>query len=95
MSLLLIASRKWKAFSLLLASFKFLMVSSCCGLSAIAYVPGETNSVVGVSAVPFEDAVAGGPAVIGFSAVEGVLAVASVPADPGDHILACGLHTGL
>jgi hypothetical protein len=32
----------------------------------------------GVSAVPFE-AVAGGPAVIGFSTVEGVLAVASVP----------------
>jgi hypothetical protein len=65
------------------------------GLSAIAYVPGETNGVVGVSDVPFEDAVAGDPAVIGFSAVEGVLPVASVPADPGDHILAGGLHIGL
>ena len=58
------------------------------GLSAIAYLPGETNGVVGVSDVPFEDAVAGDPAVIGFSAVEGVLAVASVPASV--HILAGG-----
>jgi hypothetical protein len=37
---------------------------------------GVTNGVVGVSAVPCEHAVAGGPAVTGF------LAVASVPADP-------------
>ncbi len=37
---------------------------------------------VGVSAVPFEYAVAGSPAVTGFPAVEGVPAVASVPADP-------------
>ncbi len=38
--------------------------------------------MVGVSAVPFEHAVAGGPA------VDGVLAVASVPADHGVSILA-------
>jgi len=56
------------------------------GLSAIADVPGVTNGVVGVSAVPFEHAVAGGPAVTGFPAVEGVLVVASVPADPGVYI---------
>jgi hypothetical protein len=37
-----------------------------------------------------ENAVAGGPAVTGFSAVEGVLAVAGGPADPGVHILAGG-----
>ncbi len=57
-SLLLLAYEKWKAFSLLLASFKFLMGFPLTGLSAIAYVPGETNGVVGVSAVPFEDACA-------------------------------------
>ncbi len=60
------------------------------GLSAIADVPGVTNGVIGVSAVLFEHAVAGSPAVTGFSAVEGVLANASVPADPGIHILAGG-----
>jgi hypothetical protein len=38
----------------------------------------------------FGHAVAGGPAVTGFHAVEGVLAVASVPADPGVLILAGG-----
>ncbi len=43
---------------------------------------GVTNGVVGVSAVPFEHAVAGGPAVTGFPAVDSVLVVASVPADP-------------
>jgi hypothetical protein len=35
---------------------------------------------VGVSAAPFENAVAGGPAVTGFPAVDGVLEVSSVPA---------------
>jgi hypothetical protein len=49
-------------------------------LSAIADIPGVTNGVVGVSAVPFEHAVAG------FPVVKGVFAVASVPADPGVHI---------
>jgi hypothetical protein len=44
----------------------------------------------GVSAVPFEHAVAGGPAVTGFPAVGSVLAVASVLADPGIPILAGG-----
>jgi hypothetical protein len=34
-------------------------------------------------------------AVTRFPAVDGVLAVASVPADPGVPILAGGLHTGL
>ncbi len=63
--------------------------SSCCWgpvsswwfpvavLSAIADVPGEANGVVGIPAV--EHVVAGGPAVTSFPAVEGVLAVASVP----------------
>jgi hypothetical protein len=60
------------------------------GLSAIADVPGVTNGVVGVSAVPFEHAVAGGPAVTVFPAVDGVLVVASVPANPGVPILAGG-----
>jgi hypothetical protein len=41
-------------------------------------------------AVPFEHAVASGPAVAGFSADDGVLAVVSVPADPGAPILAGG-----
>ncbi len=40
----------------------FLMVSGAA-LSAIADVPGVTICVVGVSAVPFAHAVAGGPAV--------------------------------
>ncbi len=43
-----------------------------------------TNSVVGVSDVPFEHAVAG------FPAVDCVLAVASIPADPGVPILVDG-----
>jgi hypothetical protein len=51
------------------------------GLSAIADVPGVTSGVVGISAVPFEHAVAGGLAVTGFPAVETVLAVVCVPAD--------------
>ncbi len=38
----------------------------------------------------FWHAVAGGPAVTGFPVVEGVLAIASVPADPGVPILAGG-----
>jgi hypothetical protein len=37
------------------------------------------NGVVGVSAVPFEHAVAGGPAVTGFPTVDGVLAVCQRP----------------
>jgi hypothetical protein len=45
-------------------------------LSAITDVPGVTNGVVSVSAVPFEHAVAGDPAVTGFPAVDSVLAVA-------------------
>jgi hypothetical protein len=51
-SLLLLASRLWQAFLLLLASFKFLMVP-VAGLSAIAYLPGVSNDAVGISAVPF------------------------------------------
>jgi hypothetical protein len=51
------------------------------GLSAIAGIPGVTNGVVGVSAVPFEHAVAGSRAVTGFPVVDGVLAVDSVPAN--------------
>jgi hypothetical protein len=61
------------------------------GLPAIAAgIPG----VASVSEVPFELAVAGGPAVIGFPAVDDVLAVASIPAHPGVPILAGGF-TGL
>ncbi len=60
------------------------------GLSAISDIPGVTNGVVRVSAVPFELAVAGGHAVTGFTVVDGNLAVASVPADPGVPILAGG-----
>ncbi len=44
---------------------------------------------MGVSAFPFEHAVAGGHPVTGFPAVDG-LAVASFPADPGVPILAGG-----
>ncbi len=40
--------------------------------------------------VPFEHAVAGGPALTGFPVVGGVLAVASIPANPGVPILAGG-----
>ncbi len=45
-----------------------------------------SNGVVGVSAVPFEHAVASGPAVTGFPAVESVLADASVSTDSGVYI---------
>jgi hypothetical protein len=41
-SLLLLASRLWKAFLLLLASFKFLMVS-CCWSLCYCKVPGVTE----------------------------------------------------
>jgi hypothetical protein len=61
------------------------------GLSAIADVPSVTGGVVGVSPVLFEHAVAGGPAVPSFPAVDGILAVASALADPGVPILAGGL----
>jgi hypothetical protein len=54
----------------------------CCLSLCYSEVPGVTNGVVGVSAVPFKHNVAGGPA------VDGVLAVASVPADPYVPILA-------
>ncbi len=60
------------------------------GLSAIADVSGVTIGVVDVSGIPFKHAVAGGPAVTGFPAVECVLAVASFPADPGVPILVWG-----
>jgi hypothetical protein len=43
-----------------------------------------------VSAVPHEHAVAGGFAVTGFPAVDGILAVGSIPSDPGFPILAGG-----
>ncbi len=59
--------------------------------SLSARVSGVINGVVGVSAVPFEHAVAGSPAVTGFPAVEGVLAVAFsllICCDPGVPILA-------
>ncbi len=49
------------------------------GLPVIAGVPGVTS----VSAVSFELAVVGSPAVISFPPVDGVLAVASISADPG------------
>ncbi len=61
-----------------------LNVAYCCWQSWCS------QGVVGVSAVPLEQAVAGGPAVTGFPAVEGVLVVASVPVDPGVNILAGG-----
>jgi hypothetical protein len=95
-SLLLLASRQWQAFLLLLAFFKFLMVS-CSWSLCFSDVPGVAKVFVGFSAIPFEHAVAGGPpvaggpGVTGFPAVEGVLAVANNPANPGVHILAGGL----
>ena len=61
------------------------------GLPANAGIPGVTS----VSEVPFELAVAGGPVVIGFPVVGGVLAVASIPADPGVPFLLLALPTGL
>jgi hypothetical protein len=84
-----------------LACIQTLNHSCCCwrplsswwfpvsGLSAIADVLGVTNVVVGVSAVPFKNAVAGGPAVTGFPAVD-IVVVANIPADPGVPILAGG-----
>ncbi len=88
-SLLLLAFRLWQAFLLFLSSFKFLMVS-CCWSLCYCWGSGVANGVVGVWAVPFEHVVAGGPAVTGFPAVDGVLDVASAPADPGVPILAGG-----
>jgi hypothetical protein len=55
-------------------------------LPAIAGIPGVSS----VSEVPFELDAAGTPAVISFPAVDGVLAVASISADPGFSILAGG-----
>ncbi len=90
MSLLLLASRLGQAFLLLLVSSKFLMISCVAGLSAIADAAGVTSGVVGVSAVSFKHSVACGPAVTVFPAVDGILADASIPADPGVHIFAAG-----
>ncbi len=56
------------------------------GLPAIAGIPG----VARVCEVHFELAIAGGPAVICFPAVDGILTVASIPADPRVPILAGG-----
>ncbi len=39
----------------------------------MTFLAGITNGVVGVCAVPFEHAGAGGPAVTGFPAVDGLL----------------------
>ncbi len=77
MSLLLLASRLWILLYIAVAG----VLSVSAGLFAIADVPGVNNGVIGVSAVPFEHAVAGGPAVTDFPAVEGVLVVACVHAD--------------
>jgi hypothetical protein len=45
-------------------------IQTMAGILAVAVIPkipdGVTNGVVSVSAVPFEHAVAGGPAVTGF-----------------------------
>jgi hypothetical protein len=60
------------------------------GLPVIAGVPGVTS----VSAVPFELAVAGGHAVISFPAVDGILAIASISADPGVPFLTGGFTYG-
>ncbi len=65
MSLLILASRLWQAFLLLLASFQFL-TGFLLLVSQLADIPGETNCVVGVSSVTLEHAVVGGPAVNGF-----------------------------
>jgi hypothetical protein len=87
-TLLLLASRLWQAFLLLLAAFKFLIVSCCWSLCY--WSSWCNNGVVGISAVPFEHAVAGGPAVTGFSAVDRFLSVASIPDETVVPILACG-----
>ncbi len=65
--------------------YKLLHVDQNCLIAGVA----------SVSEVPFELSVAGGPAVIGFPAVDSVLAVASIPADPGVPIQWVVLHTGM
>jgi hypothetical protein len=79
---------------LLLASLRavagFTVFAWVTAVASIADVPGVTKTVVGISAVSFEHAVAGCPDVTGFPAVDGVLAVASALADPGVPILAGG-----
>jgi hypothetical protein len=55
----------------------------------------DVRLIVGVSAVNFEHVVAGGPAVTGFPAVEGILVVASVPADPATSGNIFGLEKNL
>ncbi len=67
---------------MLLASLKF-RGFSVASLSAIADTPGVINGVVGVSAVPIEHAVAGGPAITGFPGVDCVLSVANGLSDYG------------
>jgi hypothetical protein len=86
-SLLLLASKLWQVFLLLLASLYSFLWVTVAGLPAIAGIPGVASLNRGSN---FELAAAGGPAVIAFSAVDGVLAVASIPADPGVPILAGG-----
>ncbi len=80
---------QWQAFLLLLVSFKCLTVS-CCWFLCYCWSSWCNQWCCWCSCCSFEHAVAGGPAVTSFPAVGGVLAVASVPADPGVHILADG-----
>jgi hypothetical protein len=70
---------------MLLASFSSSWVT-VAGVPAIPGVPG----VASISAVPFELVFASSPAGIGFPAVDGVLAGASMLADPDIPILAGG-----
>jgi hypothetical protein len=60
--------------------------------ATVVRLPGIAGirGVASISEVPFKFNVASGPAVIGFLAVDGVLAVASIPAHPGIPILAGG-----
>jgi hypothetical protein len=64
---------------------------SNAGLPGIGGIPG----VASVSEVPFKLAVTGSSHVIGFPAVDGVLAVACIPAHPGVPILAGGYTSDL
>ncbi len=86
-SLLLLASRLWQVFLLLVASSKFLMVSRCWSL---CYCWRSWCKEWCCWRYLSNNAVAGGPVVTVFPAVDGVLAVASVPAYPVVPILAGG-----
>jgi hypothetical protein len=55
----------------------------CCWSPCYCWRSCRNHGVASISEVPFELAVAGSPVAIGFLAVDGVLAVASIPADPG------------